>query len=139
MIAPMLIAEVRRLLGERKLSRRKIADRLGLCRNTVNAIALGRRSDYEAMPQAQEEEEPTGPPARCSSCGGMVYAPCRLCGVRRIVSSRAHAKRLEPASRTSSDSESPRLNLRPEHHVRYEEVRAWRKAAPLRPFDGASR
>jgi hypothetical protein len=127
MIAPAVIAEVRRLLVETRLSRRKIAGQLGLSRGTVNAIASGRRADH-AKEACEEEEEPLGPPSRCPTCGGMVYMPCRLCRVRRIASSRPKSKPARLASeKTASDADLLRPSLRPEHQRRFEEVQTWRR------------
>ena len=120
MIAANIVTEVRRLLAERKLSQRKIARRTGISRGSVGAIASGRRPDYEKPDRfAEEDEEPAGPPERCRNCGGMVYLPCRLCKARKTI---AESRR----SRTGDRNETPELNLRPEHHARYEEVLAWR-------------
>ena len=60
MIAPQIVAEVRRLLAERKHSQRKIARLTGICRGTVGAIASGRRPDYEPDRDEDEWEEPVG-------------------------------------------------------------------------------
>ena len=90
MIATVLIEEVRRLLDERDLSQRKIADRVGVSRGTVNAIALGKRPDYKARRQEQGGDlvPPAGLPIRCPGCGGMVQMPCLLCRVRAIRTNR---------------------------------------------------
>jgi len=78
------IQEVRRLLDEGGLSQRKIADRTGVSRGTVNAIARGRRGLYGSEPPP---DMPTLccwelPPERCTGCGGKVFKPCVLCRAR---------------------------------------------------------
>ena len=96
MIAPEVVAKIRIMLRQGKLSQRGIARRLGVSRGTVNAIALGRRPDYEALPHRREAEEipaPSGPPRRCPGCGGMVLMPCVACGIRAIRQRRRGAVR----------------------------------------------
>jgi transcriptional regulator with XRE-family HTH domain len=124
MIAPKVVAEVRRLLAEKKLSRRQIAQLTGISRGSVGAIASGKRPDYELLyaPGAGEWEEPTGAPRRCSGCGGMVSMPCLLCRVRKATAARP---RSAPRRETVEMEQPLELDLRPEHHARFEEMRAW--------------
>jgi transcriptional regulator with XRE-family HTH domain len=77
---------VERLLSAGTLSQRKIAKMVGISRAVVGAIAAGTRPDYEALRRERQENEPErlGPLGRCPGCGGLVYAPCRLCRVRRV-------------------------------------------------------
>jgi transcriptional regulator with XRE-family HTH domain len=84
MIAPEKVTEVARLLSDGVWSQRRIAKIVGVSRAVVGEIAAGTRPDYEARRLAREEElhEPLGPKARCPSCGGTVYLPCRLCKIR---------------------------------------------------------
>lgn len=119
MIAPSVVHEVERLLAEGKLSQRKIARITGVSRGTVGAIASGKRREYEARAKDPELEleEPTGPPQRCSGCGGLVYLPCRLCHVRRLV---AEARIARPPARRE---EPMRLELSDDHQARYERIR----------------
>lgn len=86
MIAPHRVEEVKRLLTGGQLSQRKIARLTGISRATVGAIALGRRPDYPQRDTGDDDlfSRPSGPPARCTGCGGMVYLPCRLCHVRGL-------------------------------------------------------
>ena len=56
MIAPGIVAEIRRLLAEEKLSQRKIGRLVGVSRGTVAAIASGTRPDYEALYQQSYDE-----------------------------------------------------------------------------------
>ncbi len=122
MLAKEKVEETRRLLSETSLSHRKIAKRLGVSRATVGAIASGKRPDYEARRRAQAMvDEPLGPIVRCPDCGGKVYAPCRLCHVRKLKADEAErvralrrkarelaAKRLLAAVRKANrDSKSP--------------------------------
>lgn len=86
MISSHVVAEVRRLLEEGRLSQRKIAQWTGVSRGTVHAIARGRRPDCEARRCRRTDAvtPPSGPPRRCPGCGGMVQMPCLLCQLRAI-------------------------------------------------------
>jgi hypothetical protein len=117
MLSPELVAEIRRRLDTH--SQRKIAAMLGVSRGTVATVALGRWREHAA----DDAAEPTGPPARCAGCGGMVYMPCLLCRLRN------ERPRTTARRRTPDDYASPRLDLRPEHRQRYEEVRARRQTS----------
>jgi IS30 family transposase len=90
MIAATVIDEIYRMLAERRLSQRKIAERLGVSRGTVNAVARGRRQNYRVHRQPRESgfQPPSGRYTRCPSCGGMVQKPCLLCYVRLRMSPR---------------------------------------------------
>jgi hypothetical protein len=126
MIAAKIVTEVRQLLDEGTLSQRKIAQRMGISRGSVGAIAAGKRPDYEAMGQPREDEweEPAGPPARCPGCGGKVYMPCRLCRTRQAIDENARST----SQRHNVEIDVPLgLNLRPEHRARFEEVCEWRR------------
>ena len=127
MIAPETIAEIRRLLAEKRHSQREIARRTGVCRGSVGSIASGRRRDGDDPMGSREDEfpVPSGPPARCPGCGAMVYLPCVLC---RVQSKRRKGPRVIEQAATRGLEESPDLNLRPEHHARYEEVRRRRES-----------
>jgi hypothetical protein len=84
MISPQVIDEIRRLVLSATLSQRKIAQRLGVSRGTVNAVALGKRP----VPHQRRREDPLpapeGPAVRCPGCGGLVHSPCLLCRVRSM-------------------------------------------------------
>lgn len=86
MLAPGLVAEVRRLLKENRLSQRTIARATGVSRGTVNAIARGFRPDYRPGPGPGPGEfvAPAGPPRRCPGCGGLVQMPCLVCYIRAL-------------------------------------------------------
>jgi len=83
MIRTSVVNEIRRLLGEGRLSQRSIARQLGVSRGTVNGIALGRRPEPSARGGGDDPFEfPTGPLERCPGCGGMVFMPCLACRIR---------------------------------------------------------
>jgi hypothetical protein len=127
MLAPYLIAEVRRLLAEGKLSRRRIARSVGVSRGAVQDIALRKRPGYDLPAESAEDIEPAAPPVRCPGCGGMVYLPCRLCEARCAAQRRRlHPQRL-PENATGAEPLS--LELKEAHRLRYERVRAQREAA----------
>jgi len=126
MIAAETVAEVRRLLRETPLSHRKIARLTGVSRGLVDAVASGKRPDREIAPPS-EEEEPTGPPARCPDCGGMVYLPCRACQVRLHHETKTRNHRVTFAMQPLG------LELRPEHRTRYEQVQRWRREGVCAP------
>lgn len=80
MISSAKVEEIRRLLEEGKLSQREISKQLQVSRGTVTSVAMDRRR--EPTPDDDELELGLGPPARCSTCGGLVYMPCVLCRAR---------------------------------------------------------
>ena len=49
MIKPEVVEEIERLLGEEKLSQRKVARLTGVSRGTIATIAAGKRPDYEQL------------------------------------------------------------------------------------------
>jgi len=124
MIALSVTKQVRRLLAENRWSQRKIAEMTGLSRGTVGAIASGKRPDYDPAPRPGDGlREPAGLPERCPGCGGIVYMPCRLCRVREQIS---HSAKHRPPQRNVDPEDRLQLNLRGEHRLRYEQVRARR-------------
>jgi transcriptional regulator with XRE-family HTH domain len=129
MIAPSVVHEIKRLLAEGKYSQRKIARITGVSRGTVGAVASGKRRDYAARARDPELEleQPTGPPQRCPGCGGLVYLPCRLCHVRKLV---AEGRIARPPARREAPM---RLELSDDHQARYERIRLGRATtAPRR-------
>ena len=106
MIALEVVAEVRRLLTEEKLSQRKIARLTGVSRSTIAAIGSGKRPDYELLQRLREDdwEEPTGPAVRCPGCGNRVYMPCQLCRLRKRMAEKRCATGLASAGATGSAS-----------------------------------
>jgi len=135
MIAPKIVAEVRRLLAAGTHSQRKIARLTGISRGTVGAIASGRRPDYHESSD-DGPEEPAGPPERCPGCGGMVYMPCLLCRARK---QSTENRRVSPPSRLVDAPLRIGLDLRPEHHSRYLQAYAWRRENQGQPFKGSGR
>jgi transcriptional regulator with XRE-family HTH domain len=153
MLAPHLVEEIRRLLAGGKLSQRKIARLKGVSRGTVGLIAAGKRRDpvRAAPPWDADLDRPLEPPARCPSCGGRVYLPCRLCRTRRFLEKQKKGEKphLNPSGSQTflsglrktgrnacppglrKNGDSPReivgLALKPDHQRRYEEVRRRRE------------
>jgi hypothetical protein len=84
MIATPVIDEIRRMLGQRRFSQRKIARQLGVSRGTVHAVARGKRPDLTPWRGSGDEgfQPPSGLFVRCPGCGGRVQMPCLLCYVR---------------------------------------------------------
>lgn len=119
MLAPSLVEEVKRLLAAGRLSQRKIARQTGVSRGSVALIAQGKRPDYPPRRNEDEDLGPVGPPARCPTCGAMVYPPCRLCRLRELL---AKAKTPPRLGITNFDAHVG-LQLNDEHRARYEEVR----------------
>jgi len=98
MIAPGVADEIRRLLGERNLSQRMIARRVGVSRGTVNAICLGKRPDTgKYHPREDDPLIPAGPLERCPGCGGLVHMPCLLCRIRAWQEGRGRRAGSRPA------------------------------------------
>ncbi len=87
MLPLTVVLEIRRLLSESELSQRAIAARMGVARDTVRAVASGRRSleprtaDQNRTPR-RYYSKPVIVPQRCAGCGGLVHIPCRLCRIR---------------------------------------------------------
>jgi hypothetical protein len=135
MLPHSIAAEVQRLLLEGRHSQRAIARLLGVARGTVRAIAAGRRPFH---PDANDGPDPdAGPPTRCRQCGGMVHAPCRLCSTRKFIEKKP--KRICRAIMPDMDRQyTTALDLKPEHHARYLQVRQWRKERRGQPLEGAS-
>jgi hypothetical protein len=84
MLATALIQEVDRLLTEGQLSQREIAERLGVSRGTVSAVARGRRGLHGKDTAAEEmhSSAPASALLRCPRCGYRIYAPCLICRTR---------------------------------------------------------
>jgi hypothetical protein len=89
MLALSVVAEIRRLAQEGKLSQRKIAARLGVSRGIVSAIASGRRPLFGKTPAAEHSDDGPGLiPRRCPACGFLVTMPCLVCRTRGYRQSR---------------------------------------------------
>lgn len=63
---------------------RGIARETGGSRASVQQIAIGKLRPADRLPAAEHARK-TGRrrAVRCSTCGGMVRPPCRVCGLRR--------------------------------------------------------
>jgi len=83
MLALSVVKEIARLLSEGHLSQRKIAQRLGVSRGTVSAIANGQRALFGRTPEAEDVDVGLQfPPERCPKCGFFVHMPCLVCRTR---------------------------------------------------------
>jgi hypothetical protein len=83
MLSDAIVLEIRRLLGEGRLSWRAIGRQLGVSRGVVGNVAKGRRGIHSTpMFQKCERDRQDPLPTRCRGCGGRVYKPCRLCRTR---------------------------------------------------------
>jgi len=83
MLALTIVQEIDRLLSDGKLSRRKIAQRLGVSRSTVCAISNGQRALFGKEPEPDDPDRETLPPERCPKCGYLVQIPCLVCRTRQ--------------------------------------------------------
>jgi hypothetical protein len=92
MLSSSIIAEVERLLAAGH-SQREVAQLTGVCRNTINRIAAGKRANRASRRETELSSLPRTLAARCQSCGGMVYPPCKLCRVRARMASRTNRRR----------------------------------------------
>ncbi|MDD4888291.1 MAG: hypothetical protein PHU85_00030 [Phycisphaerae bacterium] len=117
MIPQSVVDEIRRLLGEGRLSQRKIAREVGVSRGSVGGIASGKRPDYADRERRRSEEAlaPGGPFVRCDGCGHSVQLPCQIC--------RARATGRVPRAAADPHAEGLRLELSGEALARYEEIR----------------
>jgi hypothetical protein len=106
MLSPAKVEEVRRLLARGNVSQREIARELDISRGSVNAIASGRRPDYPVKELDEDDIRCWLPPVRCSGCGGMVYAPCRLCRVR--AAKREHRSPADKPGLHSDPTDAPK-------------------------------
>ena len=85
MIALEKFEKAERLLALDKLSLRRIATMVGISRATVSAIAKGEYQIREVQKHAREDcFLPSGPVARCTTCGGLVQIPCLACRVEKL-------------------------------------------------------
>ena len=81
MISELLVAEIRRLLAAGH-AQREVARMVGVSRNTVSTIAVGERPDRAAARETDLSSMPRTRARRCTTCGGMVFPPCKLCRMR---------------------------------------------------------
>ena len=113
-IKPEVIEEIKRLLAEGNLSRRKIAEATGVSRTSVWTVASGK---YRAYSPKNSDKLFVGPVRRCLGCGCMVMIPCRVCRIRELAA--CSPKR----GHVLVQGELPELDLAEEDRVRYEQVR----------------
>ena len=110
---------IKQLLASTTLSRREIARRVGVNRETVNRIAHDDRFDAAAHQRAAAALEPRklAEAIRCLGCGALIIVvPCPLCEVRRMIRQHRLLRGLaEPE--TVADL---RLRLLPPHTYRYQ-------------------
>ena len=111
MISSAKVAEIRALLDAGELSQRQIATLAGVSRGTIGAIASGKR--VERLPRPTDEWEEEGPIVRCPDCGGKVYAPCRLCGVREYMRTEPADRRQRAGRRSETRNEAEREKCDP--------------------------
>jgi DNA-binding XRE family transcriptional regulator len=91
-------AEIEKLLKEGKLSRKAIAQKVGISQNTVYAMASGKHApDYWRKLVQSRIGKPrrphrrkvplqnVGPIERCPICRCLVHAPCRACELRPFI------------------------------------------------------
>ncbi len=107
MIPDEKLKEVERLLLERKLTHRQIAELTGLSRGQVGRIYRGKLPKRRLPPPSAPADPlgPQSPPERCPTCGAMVYMPCVACRVRAILARRR--RRREQGRRRMSCSGEP--------------------------------
>jgi hypothetical protein len=76
---------IERLLSAGLLSHPEIAREIGVSKNTICAIATGRRAAIAfARPHLNTDERFLPRPIHCSVCGGrLCVVPCRACRTRR--------------------------------------------------------
>ncbi len=118
---PLAVELIKRLLTQPGLSQRKIALQARVSRGSVALIKQGRwrpptprRDNPDLL-----VDPPTGPPSRCTTCGVKVYGTCHACRVRRFM--RRTRRRFPDNGEQSTEPNT--LELKPEHHARYLEVR----------------
>ena len=99
MLSLSVVRKIDRLLQEGKLSHRKIADRLGVGRGTVSAIASGRRGLYGKELSSKEPRSLPGqsPAERCGRCGYLVHKPCLVCEIRDFQERRKLVREIQAA------------------------------------------
>ncbi len=128
MLSATVVEEVKRLLAAGCHSQRQIARMLAISRGSVATIASGKRRERPRKTNHDPwESDPwIGPRRRCPDCGGQVYLPCRLCGVRRLVES----GKLPPL--LGGEVDELALELRDEHRRRYRQIFHRRQARAIR-------
>jgi hypothetical protein len=100
MLPTSVVLEINRLLHEGRLSIRQIAKQVGVSRDTVSALASGRRGLRGRDTEAKRAlHTPNSLPARCPECGYRVFLPCLICITRKArCRERTTASHLEKAA-----------------------------------------
>ena len=116
MISEDTILCIQEILVQNIHTHRQIAEQCGVSRQFVSNVANGKRTlknqRYKPFELNQENYE------RCPSCGCRVLMPCLACYLKKVVF---------PISNEHQEKLTVGLNLRPEHHKRYLQVRAERE------------
>ncbi len=108
------IEKIEALLAQENMSQRQISRITGVSRGIIAQIAAGNRPDYIARQLEQGAlDEPRGPLARCGTCGGRVYMPCRLCEVRAFKAQHERACRARRLTSSPSAARQPLATRRP--------------------------
>jgi len=118
LLPPALIRDIQLMLDAR-FTRRDIASRLDVSRGVVDQVARGDRKP--SLLASTDEDRPVLSVRRCPDCGNVVEMPCRACQVRELVAGGHLFQTLhlnEPYAK---------LDLQPEEHERYLQVRRWRR------------
>jgi hypothetical protein len=118
MLAPHVVAEIKRLLAEGTWSQRKIARHLSVSRGIVSAIASGKRPERRRTPYVGLDFiPPSGTPERCPRCGALVIRPCVACQLDWLphaeemsscAESRQHGRSLSDSQRNTAESRNER-------------------------------
>jgi hypothetical protein len=79
-----MLAEIQGYLHDGKSSQRTIAQRTGVSRGVVQAVARGKYRLHAPLARNAngEFQPPRGPYLRCPNCGGKVRMPCLGCYLR---------------------------------------------------------
>lgn len=119
MLAPEKVDEIKLLLGEKKLSQRKIAKLTGVSRVVIHRIATGKRNVQNVTKQPEwDADRYKRPFERCPVCGGLVQLPCIACIVKSLRNDNSY--RYDKGTTLG-------LELEDDHRKRYLQVKAWRE------------
>jgi len=83
MLSLSVLLLIDRMLQEGALTRRQIAERAGVSRGTVGAIARDRQRMLENARRLEADDGDTlASSVRCPKCGFRVHMPCLVCRTR---------------------------------------------------------
>ena len=110
MLSAETIESIERMVTSGRYSVRGIAKLTGVSRFSVAAIARGNAQPVRRPKQEQTEAEGESPlsagiAARCSTCGGLVYMPCRACHLREFLERQTREGRPVPKAEPCLDDE----------------------------------